>query len=183
MHGGHVVSELWLWAKIILTYYAVETQHRQLFVYLVVHRKMGGFAKYFDTLSTQMVHQCSWQQWNRYSLACSSEAVKIWRSWRWGGHGGHDGFYGRFCYKYYYSMTMGPSFDWRSKKALAHPTHFPRNKWTLKSCSIQIFFWFCNAFWVPVLTLSPLQDLFDTLNHLASVTNEGIKNFFASARL
>ena len=36
---------------IFLTYCAVETQYRQLFVYLEVHRKVGGLAKDFDTLS------------------------------------------------------------------------------------------------------------------------------------
>jgi hypothetical protein len=49
-----VVSEFELWALILLTYYAVETQYRQLFVYLVVHRKIGGLAKNFDTLSAVM---------------------------------------------------------------------------------------------------------------------------------
>ena len=54
MHSGHVVSELGLQAIIILTYCAVETQYRQLFVYFPVHRKMGRLAKDFDTLSAVM---------------------------------------------------------------------------------------------------------------------------------
>ena len=54
MHGGHVVSEFGLWALILLTYYSVETQYRQLFVYLAVHRKMGELAKDFDKLSAVM---------------------------------------------------------------------------------------------------------------------------------
>ena len=37
-----------------LTYYAVDTQYRLLFVYLAVHRKMGGLAEDFDTLSAVM---------------------------------------------------------------------------------------------------------------------------------
>ena len=41
-----------------------------------------------ECAATQLVHQCSWQQWIRSSLACSSESVKIWKSWKWGGHGG-----------------------------------------------------------------------------------------------
>ena len=49
-----MVSEFGLWALILLTNYAVETQYRQLFVYLAVHRKMGGLAKDFDTLSAVM---------------------------------------------------------------------------------------------------------------------------------
>ena len=36
------------------TYHAVEIQYSQLFVYLAVHRKMGGLAKDFDTLSAVM---------------------------------------------------------------------------------------------------------------------------------
>ena len=50
-----MVSEFGLWALILLTNYAVETQFRQLFVYLAVHRKMGGLAKDFDILSAIMV--------------------------------------------------------------------------------------------------------------------------------
>ena len=46
-----MVSELGLLALILLRYYVVETQHRQLFVYLTVHRKMVGFAKDFERLT------------------------------------------------------------------------------------------------------------------------------------
>ena len=49
-----MVSELGLQAIIILTYCAVETQCRQLFVYLAVNRKMAGLAKDVDTLSAVM---------------------------------------------------------------------------------------------------------------------------------
>ena len=41
-----MVSEFGLRAN-----YAVETQYKQLFVYLAVHRKMGGLAKDVDTFS------------------------------------------------------------------------------------------------------------------------------------
>ena len=39
---------------ILVTHCAVKTQYRQLFVYLAVHRKMGGLANDFDTLSAVM---------------------------------------------------------------------------------------------------------------------------------
>ena len=42
VHGGHLVSELGLRDKILLTYYAVKTQ---LFVYFSAHRKNGGLLK------------------------------------------------------------------------------------------------------------------------------------------
>ena len=51
MHGGHAVSEFEPRASILLTYYAVQNQYRQLFVNLERHRKMGGLARDFDTLS------------------------------------------------------------------------------------------------------------------------------------
>ena len=54
MHSGHEVSEFGLRVLILLTNYAVETQYKHLFVYLAVHRKMGGLAKDFDTLSAVM---------------------------------------------------------------------------------------------------------------------------------
>ena len=54
MYGDHVVSEFGLRALILLTNYAVETQYRELFVYLAVHRKMGGLAQDFETLSAVM---------------------------------------------------------------------------------------------------------------------------------
>ena len=41
-------------AKDVDTLSAVAIQHRQLFVYLAVHRKMGRLAKDFDTLSAVM---------------------------------------------------------------------------------------------------------------------------------
>ena len=45
-----MVSEFGLWASFLLPYYAVETQYRQFFVNLAVHRKMGGLASDFHTL-------------------------------------------------------------------------------------------------------------------------------------
>jgi hypothetical protein len=45
--GGHVVSELFFVGYIVLSYSAVDTQFTQLFVYLAVHRKMGGLAQDF----------------------------------------------------------------------------------------------------------------------------------------
>ena len=45
MHGSHVVRDFGLHALILLTYYAVETQYRQLFVYFAVHQKLVGLLK------------------------------------------------------------------------------------------------------------------------------------------
>ena len=54
VHGGPVVSELGLWASILLTYYAVKTKYRHVVVNLALHRKMGGLVKDFDTQSVVM---------------------------------------------------------------------------------------------------------------------------------
>ena len=54
MPGGHVVSELGLQGKILLTYCAVKTQYRQLFMYLAVHRKKSGLVEDDNRLSAVM---------------------------------------------------------------------------------------------------------------------------------
>ena len=49
-----MVSELRLWASLLLTYYANETQYSQLVVYFAVHFKIGWLAKDVNTLSAVM---------------------------------------------------------------------------------------------------------------------------------
>ena len=123
--------------KIVKLWMIIRTVILKLFNFSVSRRvcSIKKLCLNMDPTRPQLVHQCSWQQWIRSSLAFSSETVKLWRSWRWGGHGGHDGFYGRFWYKYSYSMiffgiacaqlagTVCPSFDWRSKRPLKRPLH------------------------------------------------------------